>query len=432
MKFYSDKDYIKKDVKLSPLINRGRRNKIIKFITYADAIALSVTLTISLSAMERIIKPILSPSPFDGREVKIDSVKTDERIKEVYKTLNPNLTTEEIIEYIEKVDDIESKKRLLLLDALNQNKNFNDEDLREFAGYLEYLKDNKYIDYEKTYKILKNVGLYKDVKLGPGKAGVYNPTLNNVYLEDYSSLTHELFHAEHSYIYTKYSWFEEGFTEVLNYEYCKESSYSYPVECAAIRIFTDFIGTDNMFKIRSYNDFNILFEGMKSKGVDEEIIKKTFNLLEEHKIKYLEYCAHATELLDIDLKNLETQIAKNFIYMYNIVYNTPDKISSIFVENLFSIVDRKTPDINFLTFNSLNKERLKYPVSKKKDEEVVFSNNIIKIAHTYRIYKDTDEYMNYEYDDGLVETVNFGSYTQYDLNREFMNKEILIAQSKRR
>lgn len=396
-----------------------------------QSLVLSAQIIVTGYVTLNLMKPILTPSPYNGNSISINSDELKDKIRNIGKILEPQLSYSYIDEQINSMTD-DQKKALLLLDAIYQNSDYTEEDLKGLRGYTQYLLDNKYINYENIYKIIKSSKLEKDVDLPNGIAGQYWRFFNKIELESYDSLQHEFFHLENHanhllgfysnyYNNTYQSWFEEGFSEVLAFEYTDKKCNSYPVSCCAIRLFTEFVGPDKMFETRSDGDLSILVDALINKGVEKSDVEELFDLLNEHNSIYKKVCEDEEQYSDkINmLSSLSNQISNKFITIYNQIYNTPDIVSPIFIKTLIDINENKISNINYYLFNNNYKKQYPYPQSAEKqfqqgDEQMTGLGKYD--CYSYRIYYPEEEFICYEYSNGQFKRVSLGHYNQSDLN----------------
>ncbi len=384
-------------IKNGRLLTRSEQKKKDKldniFLCVTSLIA-SVGMTLSFFTIERLCKPKLTKSPYNGNKISIDDKELSEKIKEVKEVLEQEIGSDEINAYINDQMSDEEKKNLLLMYAIYENPYFSNSDLVQLEGYLQYLKDNPYINYEFVYKLFRSSMLLKEINL-KDDSGSYLPHLNIIKLNYNSALAHECFHLEDIYLqnhintvrpdYDFQDWFVEGFSEVLSSEYVDHESVSYPVQCAAIRIFTEFLGSDKMLEVRSKGDFEIFVNAMVEKGIDKQELLDLLDVLNKYTKEYKRDCKTPEEKEEqkSNCISLAAIICDKFALMYNKIYDTPEKISPTFVYNLTNLKNQTSHDFNkfhYFLFNKmiLENEPLPYMLDVLVEDEFGNPTKIIR------------------------------------------------------
>lgn len=408
-----------------------RKRKIIKKLIISLNI---VNMLIAGYNLERKVSPILTPSPYDGNEIDIDLDKLDKEVIKVSKVIEQSMSEEEIIKYVENNMSMDEKKNRLLLSALYKNPYYNKNDQVQFAGYLQYLSDNPYIDYETVYKKFKSSILLKNVSL-QNASGNYSSMYNIIKLDDYSSFGHEGFHLEDMYLhnymndktdgYDFQDWFVEGFAEVLSSEYIDFENTTYPVECAAIRIFTEFLGSDKMLEVRSKGNFEIFVDAMVEKGVDKQELLDLLDVLNKYTKEYKRDCKN-TEEIEEQKNNCDYLvhiIFEKFVSIYNEIYDTPEKVSPIFVYNLDKIINQETQyfnEFNYFLFNKRMLEKEPYPYEIITFPEAGSTEYLIVITDKSEYHQDEI----YNYRNNKLQSISF--YSQEEIQKFLLeeNKKI--------
>ena len=414
IKFKEKLNAAKNEKKLKEKVNNNKNTKKLNLIQKA-AIAYTICGIISSCGMiYNLAKPKLVKSPFDGNSIVITQDDLDLEIKDVYNVLYPNLTENDIQKILNNKSEKE-KKDLLLFSSLLENKEFDNEDIKYLKGYLKYLNDNNYVNYEKTYKLIKSAYLSKNQKLYNAR-GNYNPRINKIKLEDKTALPHEFFHLEDMYINnsekdifnTEQNWFMEGTAEVLSCEYITNDNTSYPVQCSAIRCLAELLGSDKILEARSKGDFDIITDALEEKGISRKESEELFSLLEQH-LKYYKMPNLTSSEINA-IYNISIEISNRLLKIYMQIRNTTI-ISPIYEYNLKNIINNDVEDYNAFNYYLFNKEKQDNQLINRKaiDEngKIVYE----EYYDDYKIrYKDNDkqEKITYEYDqnkDEIVETI---------------------------
>lgn len=375
-----------------------KKGKKIKIFLLAMGIVAAGTGSLFLG--DRLIKPHLMPSPFNGSEINIDVDELNESAAAVYEVVKPQMNTAEIEKYVKENLSNDEKKGVLLLSALHQNPFVNDEELRAFAGFIQYANDNKYLDYERIYKSFLNLWVFKNQNLD-GPVGTYSSLFNIVRLEELSALYHELFHAEehvNNYTYNNevQLWFSEGFSEVLCYEYVLHQQQGYSVECAAIRIITELVGADKMLEARGKQSVEIVVNALLEKGVDKSTITQLFTALNDYNFKNN---SNNQANDDEAIQEVIAKISNLLIMVYNQVYNTPEVVSPTFIYNLDLLNKRiliNLEEVNYYLFNSALKKR--YPILSTNP-----SNELVNIKSDKDV-RERPVAIHYEYEPNKIVT----------------------------
>lgn len=390
-------------------LKKKRKKKILKCL---KSFFLSINILINIECVDRLFGYNLVNSPYDGNRIDISDYELNKNLIKITGVLDDQLSYDEIKKKIENNMTIDEKKNSLLLYALYENKTFDEQDIKNIAGYINYLNDNKYINYELTYKILRSSKLIKNVNLGNDLSGVYLDTLNIITISDDNALGHELFHNEDIYIWKNrlsaksiYLWFVEGFAEVLNQEYMDSNSNSYPVFCSAIRIFTEMIGKDNMLKIRTTGEFNILLEFFKEKNIDENNLIILFDDLDK--------CLLMNKKNE-NTDELRLKICAEFINLYNDLYNYPEYINPTFIQNLNNIESDYSNKLNTFKYYLFNSEKISY--YKKPQKDLIMTDDLNCNINCKVIYND--KFISFV--DENKKEINRVYYTQDSLNKYIM------------
>ena len=387
--------------------NKKRKSPILKSV-------LSLGIVANIILLGIIQRPVLVKSPFDGNSIVITQDDLDLEIKDVYNVLYPNLTENDIQKILNNKSEKE-KKDLLLFSSLLENKDFDNEDIKYLQGYLKYLNDNNYVNYEKTYKLIKSAYLSKNQKLYNAR-GNYNPKINKIKLEDKTALPHEFFHLEDMYINnsekdifnTEQNWFMEGTAEVLSCEYITNDNNSYPVQCSAIRCLAELLGSDKILEARSKGDFDIITDALEEKGISRKESEELFSLLEQH-LKYYKMPNLTSSEINA-IYNISIEISNRLLKIYMQIRNTTI-ISPIYEYNLKNIINNDLEDYNAFNYYLFNKEKQDNQLINRK---AIDENGKIVCEEYYDDYKirykdnDKQEKITYEYDqnkDEIVETI---------------------------
>ena len=391
-------------------------NKVLPFILIFNIV---IKLNPLFSILYGKLKLNLTKSPFDGNSISMDAEDLNKSIFKVY----DRITTKSDIEIQNLIDNMDEKQKkdYLLFSAILENEDFEINDIVYLMGYLDYLKDNEYIDYEGIYKRIKTVNIKRNINYSDGTLGIYNSRKNEIKLSDkyyIDTLSHEFFHLDDQYLYncenkidfeSLQDWFTEGFSEELSNEYMEDYQIAYTVECSAIKIFTEIIGKEKMFEIRGTGNFNLFFEELANKGVTKKELKKLLETLNSH-------CYHEKNCCKYDntLADYEQKISSMFIDLYNKIYNSPKVIPPIIAENIEYIKNRSK------NFNNYNNQIFFFNKKHIEKSPVVYEYNFndkgefleLYIKKYYEnevlLYKEkANQYIRYYYDKDLVRHYKF-------------------------
>lgn len=397
----------------------GKRLKLFLMATSIIAIGAG-----ALFAGDRIVKPRLMPSPFDGNQINLDVNELNERVVAVYEVIKPQMSTDEIKKYVAEHLSQDEKKNALLLYALQENPFVSNEEERAFAGFIQYANDNKHLDYERIYRTFRTVWILKSQSLSGATEAEYSPLFNIIRIEELSALYHELFHLEDHGNY-KYNgevqdWFIEGYTEVLKSEYVGIPSNAYSAESSVIRIITEIIGRENMFMARGSKGFDVVVNALLEKGVEKKTLDELLYNLNEYSRKNTAYLKYD----DVSKTEIEEHLRKTsdlLVEVYNQVYNYPEVVNPRFVYNLELFNKKQTLDlkkVNYYLFNGALLNRYPVMTTNEKDDLLsIESNGVVKErpAYFYDEYKDNALLTHVEFKDTGKKGRFVKSFTQRDL-----------------
>ena len=336
------------------------KNKINKFETKIEDNALKIISFIAIFGMLSVSVDVVFPllkkskklvkSPYDGNSIVMTLDKQYKEIKKIYNLLYPLADEETIKKEFEEMS-LKQKKDYLLFSALLKNNDYDKEDIRFLSGYLGYLEDNNFTNYDEIYKIIRTSDLEKNVDIQKNNVtGNYDVLNNKINLQDYKALPHEFFHLEDAYLHNCYNpkdyeyqdWFVEGFDEVLSCEYMTKKNTSYPVECAAIRSFTEILGYNKMLEVRSTGDFSIFVDALTQKGANIADVNKLLKLLNEH----IRNEKDEDFVNFLNSEEIKKQIYQKFIIIYKQTHKGDNSVTPIFVHNIESILDSDLENYN--------------------------------------------------------------------------------------
>lgn len=380
-------------------------------------------------------------SPYDGNTIIINEETEELKIKKVINALNKQFTKDEINQYYDKLKEDE-KRNYLLMSAIISNPFYNDEDLKNIEGYLNYLNDNPYIDYETIYKLLKS-SIIKESKKIDGASAMYYSDKNLILYSDSSSILHEIFHLENKYLMLHeydedfQDWFNEASSEVLAGEYQNNKSYTYSCECAALRLVTNLIGSDCILKARSIGDFSVITNNLINKGAKEDTINKTFELLNQHvtltkKIGYSNNQEEKDEIKDVQ-KELRKSISDNIVKMYLEINGYDTKyVNPLFLRELNDLIFENKVDYFDFSVYLFNREQKdingEYLAIENCCYQDIEHNGVILHKYPCQKYYNNDSYiMLYEINDNLYkkeyknEIDALYNYKKENLSRVFDN-----------
>lgn len=403
-----------------------KKNRLISLIL---SIEMGVFGIIELSTFTLSNKYKLVNSPYDGSQIKVSDEQFNNNLKNVVKYFNEKLSDIEIDKLISEMDEYQ-KKNYTLMHAIISNPSFSKEEINNLSGYINYLNDNPYVNYEDTYKLLKSCNIYnKDLKK---IAGRYNHITNEItYINNGNSIMHEIFHLEDMYLHENIynaefqDWFIEACAEVLAEEYQPKEDTTYNVVCAALRLIIRFIGSDVILKARSTGNFNIITEALINKGIDKNSIIKLYKFLNKYNHSF-KNCS----LSDEKMKELRKEISDIFVNMYlKVNKDESENIDPLFIKQLDNLIyDRGTNLQSFkeYEFNNLEKQNMKNcNAIEYKDIEKIYLNDGAIFSPVTRFFKDDHIIIFYEKDGNFVSDSIFYTiddlkeYTKENLDKKF-------------
>ena len=381
---------------------------------------------------------LVESNPFSYQQIDDNSLFEMYRLNKTKNFIKIN-NVEELEKYL-NIDSEDNKKILLLYNSIIENNSLTLEEKIKFAKYMQYVIDNDFLDYEYVWNKfitlkLDNIDNPNDYKKG-GIGGTYQKDKNQILFQDKDArnvaLTHETFHAEDKsgsiLDYGKYSWFIEGLTSVLNYEYFDERTDGYDIKADFIRILCELVGPNVLLKVRSTGDMEILFSEFENKNIDRQEVEELFDLINEYNftenrstnIRAMDIIVKLEErIVDISLKinnNFEYFNPLIFLYLRNInnspyVYApTDNEKRNIYYFNSSKIDEKYIPNIiNYHQNNSMNSSFVqaeKYEYYKDKvvltiyecdklldnKEDIINNDRIVKVREQV---VTKDEVLNY-------------------------------------
>ncbi|MBO5935270.1 MAG: hypothetical protein J6Q94_07245 [Clostridia bacterium] len=248
-------------------------------------------------------------------------------------------------------EDTEQKKAEALYYAIVSNSSLRKKEKEELSNYIQYFKDNKYIDYNHVFEKLKTFKITwnNPFLLKEGISATYNADnsitfATNEYRQE--SLTHEIFHCiEKENMPEGYGWFSEGFTSLLNYEYFDKKGDGWSTKANIIRCLCELIDPDILFKVSATGEPNYLIDALNKKGIDGKKIKELFDLCEKYKVVEFD--------VDANLQEMLTKIASCFVEMYNTIHDTPDYVRNSFYYSILRILEETYDYYDYYYLNKL-------------------------------------------------------------------------------
>lgn len=255
-------------------------------------------------------------NPFNGSTISIEKSKEKEIIEETANFLNKD------INYLKLTE--QDKKAYILFDSLLKNKKLSETDKLQFSNIIQYFIDNKYLNYQDTFDNLNTVYITNNNEEMKDAVGIYSAKYNYITLKSdkwYNyAITHELLHCEGRKFllnYNEYSWFNEGLTTLLDYEYFNKEE-PYTEEVILIRLLCEFVGSGNILKTRESGNINILKESLINKGLTKENVNDLLDVF----TKYTNNKTNDNLILILnELKNTINIIYKNDEYIKPIIYH---------------------------------------------------------------------------------------------------------------
>lgn len=178
---------------------------------------------------------------------------------------------------------IVDNERLLVLNAVIENKTLTEEEKEVLYEFDDLLLENPYLNKESAYKSLKKVKVINKKTNNSNIEGKYIFTNNKLimYLNekhyDYeATLIHEFIHCIYftKKTYKLPQYFREGMTELLTNEYFTSTPYyehtSYPFEIIAVKQLCNMIGSDKVLEAFSKGDMNLIAQELSRTMSEEE------------------------------------------------------------------------------------------------------------------------------------------------------------------
>ena len=184
---------------------------------------------------------------------------------------------EEVSETIGK--EIKESDNEIVLGAVVNNKNLNEEEKQIIYEYDDLLEDNPYLVKSTAYNNLEKLDIIYDKdageEYGEEVLGVYIQGDNEITIikenSDNDTIHHELVHCIYSqnYFETLPKFFNEGMTELLTNEYFSDNpfieEYSYPFEVTMVKMLCELVGEDVVLETYSKEDLSILENAIREK-----------------------------------------------------------------------------------------------------------------------------------------------------------------------
>ena len=194
-----------------------------------------------------------------------------------------------------------------LLSAVYENKELNSYERETIYKIYEIIREDTYLNKEEIYSKLKTVTISRKNK-NKEKRSVqilanYNVNLNAICFYDYENLTpdtimHEVIHLV--YPCTNLSaTFAEGLAETMNEEYFGyEVTTAYNQEIAYVKLLCEFLGNEQVLKIASLNDKELLKKSLYTVFLDDEVVKAWIHPEKMQKQDVLDYYGKVEEMMD--------------------------------------------------------------------------------------------------------------------------------------
>lgn len=201
-----------------------------------------------------------------------------------------------------------------LLSAVYENKELNSYERETIYKIYEIIREDPYLNKEEIYSKLKTVTISRKNKNKEKEKGIiekrsvqilanYNANLNAICFYDYENLTpdtimHEVIHLV--YPCTNLSaTFAEGLAETMNEEYFGyEVTTAYNQEIAYVKLLCEFLGNDQVLKIASLNDKELLKKSLYTVFLDDEVVKAWIHPEKMQKQDVLDYYGKVEEMMD--------------------------------------------------------------------------------------------------------------------------------------
>ncbi len=263
-----------------------------------------------------------------------------------YRTLT--ITEEERENIINNVEDnlgynvIDSKEDdYLLLNAVLENNNLNDENKYKFLEYGDMFYDNPYLNREKVYRNLRDVkvqyGAIEDEEFSSIK-GLYDYDTNTISIFSVADgvMGHEIIHCIYNVDRDGLDrYFSEGMTELLYNEYFEENPFleinTYTYEISAVKMLADICGSDVILQAFSESSMKPIIDSLASYSSKKEATEN-IRLLDELMLEY-ETTGSVTHYVEYeDMLDYFTDISEK---KYNFDNNCFDYNSFDYNKNMF-------------------------------------------------------------------------------------------------
>lgn len=280
---------------------------------------------------------------------------------------------------------IVENERLLVLNAVIENKKLTEEEKKVLYEFDDLLLEDPYLNKESAYKSLRKVKVINKSTNNLNIEGKYTFPDNKItmYLKESQSdyeatLIHEFIHCIYftKKTYELPQYFREGMTELLTNEYFTSTPYyehtSYPFEIIVVKQLCNMIGSDKVLEAFSKGDMNLIAQELSRTMSEEESsqfledMDKTFYHYEkDHSLEDKDYYIGMRNFfLNFDKKRYADSLENN---TYEELWKDKLEESSYNIDILM-LLDSKTPYNEYLWYVEENGVYLRPLFSKKLKE----------------------------------------------------------------
>lgn len=271
---------------------------------------------------------------------KWNKIVTEKELNKEYET---------VVSHTLVADEADTDRAKLLYEAILANDSLTNAEKKEMAKFMQYFADNKYIDCDSVSQRLASF------TITPNDPSLLNEGISAEYKEENTitfatdedrewALSHELHHCIESenLPYDQYGWFGEGFTCLVNYEYFEMLADNTNLQTFFVRGLGEIVGADTLFEVSATGNMEIIIDELVACGIDEDFIVSTFDLFMQLKDEESALEGMTSE------RRYEAVYA--LLYMYNVAYDYPDKVSRSFYDaaEIYMVVTDEPLDYYYL------------------------------------------------------------------------------------
>ncbi len=236
---------------------------------------------------------------------------------------------QETLNEIYVTDESDVERARVLYEAILANESITNAEKKELANFMQYFADNKYIDCD---RVSQKLGSFT---ITPNDPSLLDEGISAEYLEENKitfatdedrewALSHELHHSIESeeLPYELYGWYGEGFTCLVNYEYFEMLADNTNLQTFFVRGLGEIVGSDVLFEVSATGNMDVLIDELVACGIDKDMIVSTFDLFMQLKDE--------ESALEGMTSERRYEAVSALLYMYNVAYDYPDKVSRSF------------------------------------------------------------------------------------------------------